>query len=68
MYVVLDSFLSRDGWVLSVAVYPTEFGLERMKHEEMHGPATDVVDEKKEDNVMRKKKMRTSEMRDYVLT
>ncbi|KAF3511501.1 hypothetical protein F2Q69_00002914 [Brassica cretica] len=36
--------------VLSVAVYPTEFGLERMKHEEMHGPATDVVDEKKEDN------------------
>ncbi|WZZ41769.1 hypothetical protein YC2023_038028 [Brassica napus] len=59
LYVVLDSFLSRDGWVLSVAVYPTEFGLERMKHEEMHGPATDVVDEKKEDNVMRKKKMRT---------
>ena len=50
MYVVLDSFLSRDGWVLSVVVYPTEFGLERMKHEEMYGPAADVVDEKKEDN------------------
>lgn len=52
MYVVLDSFLKKDGRVLSVAVYPTEFGLERMKHEEMHGPLAIIRggDKKKEEN------------------
>lgn len=55
LYVVLNSFLPRDGRLLSVAVYPSEFGLERMKHEEIHGPAiggdnkSDDEDEEEED-------------------
>ncbi|CAH8324079.1 unnamed protein product [Eruca vesicaria subsp. sativa] len=39
LYVVFNSFLPKDGRLLSVAVYPSEFGLERMKEEEIHGPA-----------------------------
>lgn len=38
MYVVLSSFLPKGGQILSVAVYPSEFGLQRMKEEELHGP------------------------------
>ncbi|KAG2295306.1 hypothetical protein Bca52824_041975 [Brassica carinata] len=52
LYVVLNSFLKKDGRVLSVAVYPTEFGLERMKHEETHGPLAIIrgVDKNNKDN------------------
>ncbi|KAJ4872209.1 hypothetical protein Rs2_46137 [Raphanus sativus] len=49
LYVVLNSFLPKDGRLLSVAVYPSEFGLERMKQEEIHGPAIGG-DKKNEDN------------------
>lgn len=52
MYVVFNSFLPKDGRLLSVAVYPSEFGLERMKEEEIHGPAIggDNVDNSDEDD------------------
>ncbi|KAH0881731.1 hypothetical protein HID58_069125 [Brassica napus] len=52
LYVVFNSFLPKDGRLLSVAVYPSEFGLERMKEEEIHGPAIggDTVDNSDEDD------------------
>ncbi|XP_068657127.1 pre-rRNA-processing protein esf1 [Aristolochia californica] len=39
LYVLLSSFLPKGGQLLSVAVYPSEFGLQRMEYEAKHGPA-----------------------------
>ncbi|GMI67772.1 hypothetical protein like AT3G01160 [Hibiscus trionum] len=38
LYVMLSSFLPKDGQIIQVAVYPSEFGIQRMKEEEIHGP------------------------------
>ncbi|XP_059645300.1 pre-rRNA-processing protein esf1 [Cornus florida] len=47
LYVVLSSFLPKGGQILSVAVYPSEFGLKRMEEEAVHGPVG-LFDEDKE--------------------
>ncbi|KAJ8764492.1 hypothetical protein K2173_006232 [Erythroxylum novogranatense] len=50
LFVVLRSFLPKGGEILSVAVYPSEFGLQRMKEEEIHGPVALFDDEKERKN------------------
>lgn len=45
LYVVLSSFLPKGGQILSVAVYPSEFGLQRMKEEAVRGPLAFFKDE-----------------------
>lgn len=48
LFVVLSSFLPKDGQILSVSVYPSEFGLQRMKEEEIHGPVGLFDDDEEE--------------------
>ncbi|KAF3917986.1 hypothetical protein ABW21_db0201375 [Orbilia brochopaga] len=42
LYVVLASFVPAGGKILHVAIYPSEFGKERMEREEMEGPPKEV--------------------------
>lgn len=47
LYVMLSSFLPTSGQILSVAVYPSEFGLKRMEEEAIHGPVGLFDDDKR---------------------
>lgn len=38
LMVLFNSFIPKDGAVLSVKIYPSEFGKEKMKEEGLHGP------------------------------
>lgn len=46
---MLSSFLPKDGQIIAVTVYPSEFGLQRMKEEEIHGPVG-LFDGENDDN------------------
>ncbi|XP_015176229.1 PREDICTED: ESF1 homolog [Polistes dominula] len=48
LMVLFHSFLPSGGIIHSVTIYPSEFGLERMKEEEIKGPV-ELVDDKKEE-------------------
>ncbi|XP_011083236.1 pre-rRNA-processing protein esf1 [Sesamum indicum] len=50
LYVLLSSFLPKGGQILSVAVYPSEFGLKRMEAEAISGPIGLYDDEEKDDD------------------
>ncbi|KAL8231698.1 hypothetical protein R6Q57_001476 [Mikania cordata] len=47
LFVVLSSFLPKTGQILSVSVYPSEFGLKRMEEEAVRGPVG-LFDDKEE--------------------
>lgn len=64
--MVLSSFLPKDGHILSVAIYPSEFGLKRMEEEAVHGPIGLFDDEKEQsdddgDNEIDDEKLRAYE-------
>lgn len=50
LMVLFHSFLPNGGIIHSVTIYPSEFGLERMKEEEIKGPVELVNDKKEEDH------------------
>ena len=50
LFVMLSSFLPKGGQIKSVAVYPSEFGLQRMQEEAVRGPAVLFDDEKKDND------------------
>ncbi|KAI3767825.1 hypothetical protein L2E82_18252 [Cichorium intybus] len=49
LFVVLSSFLPKEGQILSVSVYPSEFGLKRMEEEAVRGPVG-LFDDENEKN------------------
>ncbi|CAL7943060.1 unnamed protein product [Xylocopa violacea] len=46
LMVLFNSFLPMGGFIRSVTIYPSEFGLQRMKEEEIKGPTELTVDNK----------------------
>lgn len=48
--MVLHSFLPKGGQIISVAVYPSEFGIKRMEEEAMKGPVGLFDDEKEKED------------------
>lgn len=55
MYAVFNSFVPTNGMIKSVAVYPTEFGLQRMKEENSRGFVPfDYESEKSDEDVNEK--------------
>ncbi|CAN4083479.1 unnamed protein product [Withania somnifera] len=50
LYMLLSSFLPRGGQIISVAVYPSDFGLKCMEEEAVRGPVGLFDDEKRKDD------------------
>ncbi|KAI8541104.1 hypothetical protein RHMOL_Rhmol08G0036800 [Rhododendron molle] len=48
LFVLLSSFLPKGGQILSVSVYPSEFGLKRMEEEAVRGPVVLFEDDKEQ--------------------
>ncbi|KAJ8545715.1 hypothetical protein K7X08_018298 [Anisodus acutangulus] len=49
LYLLMSSFLPKGGQIVSVAVYPSDFGLKRMEEEAFHGPVGLFDDENGKD-------------------
>ncbi|KAL2482620.1 Uncharacterized protein Fot_44064 [Forsythia ovata] len=64
LYALLSSFLPKGGQIMSVAVYPSDFGLKRMEEEAVHGPVGlfDDDDEDEQDDEIDRKKLRAYEL------
>ncbi|XP_031476702.1 pre-rRNA-processing protein ESF1 [Nymphaea colorata] len=50
LYVLMSSFLPESGQLVSVAIYPSEFGLKSMEEEAVHGPSGIFASDDDEDS------------------
>ncbi|KAM7008909.1 ESF1 homolog [Tautogolabrus adspersus] len=65
LLALFNSFLPKGGAVLSVKVYPSEFGKERLKSEETQGPLELKALPEDSDNDTEEEKVYREKMRDY---
>ncbi|GER26820.1 pre-rRNA-processing protein ESF1 [Striga asiatica] len=68
LYVLLSSFLPKGGQILSVAVYPSEFGIKRMEEEAVRGPIGLFEDDEEENDDIEDDKMNNKKLRAYELS
>ena len=51
LMAVFSSFLPTNGRIRKISIYPSEFGKERMQHEELDGPPKDIFGSAKQDTL-----------------
>ncbi|KAI3470362.1 hypothetical protein Pfo_027025 [Paulownia fortunei] len=68
LYVLLSSFLPKGGQILSVAVYPSEFGFKRMEEEAVRGPIGLFDDDKEEHDDGEDDEIDNNKLRAYELS
>ncbi|KAL9127347.1 MAG: hypothetical protein Q9217_003761 [Psora testacea] len=51
LMAVFSSFVPGSGRILNIAIYPSEFGRERLEREELEGPPKEIFGQKKENGV-----------------
>ncbi|XP_050530379.1 ESF1 homolog [Daktulosphaira vitifoliae] len=75
--ILLNSFVPTDGFIKSVTIYPSEFGMKRMEEEEVKGPSELVSDnpvdigssdDNSDDEDQEGKKYHMEKLRKYQLT
>lgn len=61
LMITFSSFVPKGGKIERVAIYPSEFGKERMQREEVEGPPKELFQKKNKNKVSKKKKVDDSD-------